>query len=207
MQLAVDTHATDNVSVTRNNTPVRRASCHTRNDTAGIRVGAPAWACVHTYPQAEYFAEANLRAKGYETWLPLVRIRRRDRVVRTMWHNVEVPAYSRYVLVLHRPDEPWTPIRYTEGIRDLVKVGSRPAHASDMAVKALRSLLETSLHSGERQDTGFAPGTPLRWITGALKGLDAIALNSNTVRTTVSVIMLGQLRTLVVPTASLAPRD
>lgn len=201
---AVDTPPSHDASSTRNNAPVRRASYRSQDDTAGIRVDT--WACVHTYPQAERFADSNLRAKGYVTWLPLVPIRRRDRVVRTMWHTVEVPAFSRYVLVLHRIDEPWTPIRYTEGVTDLVRMGQKPAHASGEAVRALQAVLEAG-RTNHTTDGGYSPGAALRWRHGAYDGLDAIAVRSDHLSTTVAVVMLGALRQVTVPTHQLTLRD
>lgn len=206
MQLAVDTLPSHDASFTRNNTPVRRASCRSRDDTAGVRVDAPTWACVHTHPQAENWAESNLQAKGYRTWLPLVAVRRRDRVVRSMWHIVPVPAFSRYVFVQHAKGEPFTPIRYTEGIASLLSMDGFPLHASGEAVEALRAVLAAGGYQAADKPP-YPPGTALRWRHGAYDGLDAIAVRSNATRTTVAVVMLGALRHITVPTHILVLRD
>lgn len=164
------------------------------------------WACVHTHPQAERWAESNLRAKGYTTWLPTVGIKRRDRVLRTMWHPVEVPAFARYVLVRHRKGEPFSPIRYTEGVARLLTMDGHPLHASSEAVESLRAVLGAA-STQEAGDAPYRPGQALRWRSGALRGIDAIAIHSDRRITTVSAIMLGQLRTVTAPTRDFALRD
>lgn len=208
MQLAIDTTSSHDASSTRNDADVIRHPLRSQNATHCGRMEEPQWACVHTHPQAEHWANSNLRQRGYETWLPLVPIRRRDRAVRTMWHTVQVPAFSRYVLLLHQPGSPWTPIRYAEGVDDLVRMGAEPAYASREAIEAVRKALETSLHTDGVVREGFRPGQALRWSAGALNGCDAIALrNDGNGRTRISIVMLGALREITACNHQLIPRD
>src|SRR5215469_2871571 len=65
------------------------------------------WAVVQTHPQAERWAETNLRRQGYPTLLPLMRVRRRDRVLRSLFHTVEVPLFPGYCFVTVTSH--WTP--------------------------------------------------------------------------------------------------
>lgn len=205
MQLAVDTIPSSGAELTRHETGLTRRPLRSRNAT---HCGSVAWACVHTHVGAEHWAQANLRDRGYTTWLPLVAVRRRDRVVRTMFHNVQVPAFSRYVFLQHTPGSPWSPIRYTEGVNDVVRMGMQPAYASDMAIEAVRKALEADAGRGEPQDSGFPPGTPLRWAAGPLKGFDAIALRPDgDGRTRISVIFLGGLQEITALNHQLVPRD
>jgi transcriptional antiterminator RfaH len=78
------------------------------------------WAVCHTHPQAERWALLNLTRQGYEAYLPLMTVTRRDRVVRSMTHRVEVPLFSRYLFVNLQSDQRWVPVQYTLGVHQLL---------------------------------------------------------------------------------------
>jgi transcriptional antiterminator RfaH len=79
------------------------------------------WHAAQTHPQAERWAEANLKQQGFETCLPMVTERRPDRVTPSMVHLVEVPLFPRYVFVkFDRNRTPWGCILSTRGVATLL---------------------------------------------------------------------------------------
>lgn len=203
MQLAVDTIPSSGAELTRHEPGLTRRPLRSQNAT---HCGSVAWACVHTHVGAEHWADSNLRQRGYQTWLPLVTVRRRDRAIRTMFHDVRLPAFSRYVFLRHTPGSPWSPIRYTEGVNDVVRMGMQPAYASDMAIEALRKALEARGLSDTRQGPQWLPGASVRLLMGN-PGIDGIVLQSDERMATISVVMLGALRNIIVPVDRLRLRD
>lgn len=158
------------------------------------------WIVVHSYPQAERWAQAQLHARGYETFLPLMAVRRRDRVIRSLWHVVETPLFARYLFV--RFPGNWTPIRYCPGVYRIVSAGQTPSLASEAAVSALQALKPKPLIQG-----GFTPGTPVALSGGVLDGCQGVILKAGAEMALVSLIMLGQLREVSVSVDCLRERD
>src|SRR5215469_15530779 len=111
---------------------------HARN--ARPRYSIRPWACVYTHPQAEAWAQTNLQRAGYETLLPLMRVRRRDRVVRSLWHIVERPLFSRYLFVrFDHTEASWSPIRAAPGVRDILRDRDKVLYAPEAVVSALQA--------------------------------------------------------------------
>jgi transcription antitermination factor NusG len=171
--------------------------------------GGPSWHVVATYSQAERRAVANLRHQGYQAYLPLVTVSRRDRVVRSLRHPVEVPMFSGYAFVAFDAEaDPWWPIRNTPGVYRLLTDGSgKPSAVARGAVEALRgaeALRAVSLLPNLK----CAPGVPCRPRTGhVLEGVDAVVLQVGRDKALVSVLMFGQLCELVVPLDQLEARE
>lgn len=163
------------------------------------------WACCYTHPQAEHWAAANLRQAGYRVYVPLITVRVRDRATRSLFHQVERPAFARYVLVQHSDPEPWTPIAYLPGVAKLLTMDGKPTHLNAGAVEALQAALATPA-SGKPPELPWRPGAALRWLRGPFQGLDAIALDPGRTFTRVSAVMLGGIRTIRVSNHDLALR-
>lgn len=201
MQLAIDTRTPANAELIPNSR---------QNHPECGRV-EPRWACVRTHPQAERWAQANLNRLGYRTWLPIITYRRRDRVVRTLWHDEEAPAFGPYVFLRHTPGSPTTPIRYAPGVMALLKSGDNPAYTSDMAIEAAQKALETALHHGALpppHPTPFWPvGTPCRLVDGQLLGMDAIVAGRRGGLVLCHVLLGNTLATVEVLPHHLATRD
>jgi transcriptional antiterminator RfaH len=165
------------------------------------------WAVCYTNPQAERWAETGLRRQGYTTFLPLIAVRRRDRVLRSLWHTVEVPIFSRYLFIRfnHRA-ESWSPIRDTPGVRDLIRIGAEVQYAPEAAVSALEAAIaERATHGPET--TQWAPGAPVALLAGALRGHPAVVLSTHGEHATLAVLLFGALRQVTAPVAWLVARQ
>jgi transcription antitermination factor NusG len=164
------------------------------------------WAVARTKPQAERWAFVNLARLGYGAYLPLCTVCRRDRVVRSMFHTVEVPLFRSYLFVQHTPGESWRPIRSAPGVQTLITVSGRLEYAAVGAVEALQAteqLRRTPAPLKQR----FRPGSACRLNAGALKGHEAVVIEIDGDSAAVAVMLFGELRRVVVPLDSLDVRD
>ena len=84
------------------------ATPDSRNDPACIRVQQPRWAVLATYPQAEAWAESNLRQRGYTPFLPRYTARIRDRPPPPS-HASSTPTVRRIHLLPARSTRPLAP--------------------------------------------------------------------------------------------------
>jgi len=85
------------------------------------------WYLIHAKPRMEKHAEENLNRQGYETYLPMVKLRRRrsNRYI----HIVEA-FFPRYLFIHLCPKtDNWAPIRSTLGVSRLIEFGGIPAIA------------------------------------------------------------------------------
>ena len=166
------------------------------------------WACVYTHPQAEFWANANLRRSGYRTYLPTCAVQRRDRVTPTLRHTVTVPLFARYLfLQFNHHAESWSPVRATPGVADLIRSGPDLHYASDEAVDALEA--------GEALRRTTPSGHPAEWHTGAAVAVASgafaghpaviVAVERETAR--IAMLVFGELRTVMVDVDCLTARD
>jgi transcriptional antiterminator RfaH len=174
--------------------PARRTPC-----------GCLPWAVVYTYPQTERWAAGNLTQRGYDIFLPVAVITRRDRGLRTLIHRVETPLFPRYLFV--RLDGHWSPIHHAPGVHHLiVSEPGKPAHVPEAIVSAIQDAIAeraatTATHAP------WAPGDAVRLASGALAGHSAVILSVRTTNARVAVLVLGALREAVVPLSALSPRE
>jgi len=165
----------------------------------------PAWCAVLTNPQAERWAEANLRRLGYVVFLPLARIQRRDPVIRSQFHNILVPLFSRYLFALHDPRESWRPIYETPGVHSVLRNAATICYARPGAVEALQAT-EAARRCAEPPGERKRPGDALQFIHGPFRGLDCIVVAAYRHHAQVSAVVMGALRTVTAPLSWLAER-
>jgi transcriptional antiterminator RfaH len=165
-----------------------------------------AWFVVQSHPQAERWAEANLARAGYPTYLPLCLVRRRDRATRSMVHLVEAPLFPGYLFVQLAIGAPWTPIRYTQGVRTLVGTQAGPTMCPEAAVSVLQAS-EASRRMPTTQEALWAPGAACVARYGALCGMPGVVVSVDGSEARVSFLIFGALRDVLVPTHCLASRD
>lgn len=190
-----------------------RPASHSRNQqdamAAHNRQRAPrsrmrGWIVVHSYPQAERWAQSQLHARGYETFLPLITVHRRDRVIHSLRHRLEVPLFARYLFV--RFPGNWTPIRYCPGVYRIVFAGPEPSLCPDHAVEAVQNALQAAEEVAATQPR-WTVGQPCSSLYGPLRGMPAIVTKVRTSTVTIAVMMLGQLREVSVSVDCLRARD
>ena len=144
-----------------------------RNDPACGSYAAR-WLVVVTKPHAERWAASNLSRCGYETYLPLVLVRRRDAALHTLWRHALIPLFARYLFVRHGAD-PSQPIYATPGVQCLLRneAGLQYARAGD--VEALQAG-EAARCALPPPTPGVRPGDALQFGRGPFAGMDCLVL-------------------------------
>jgi transcriptional antiterminator RfaH len=171
-------------------------------------IRAPRWACVYTHPQAELWAEANLRRSGYTTFLPTHLVRQRDRALPSLVHSVIRPLFPRYLFLLfdHRAAS-WSPIRATPGVADLIRSGSDVHYAPDAAVSALQAT-EAARRCLTAENAKWASGVPCSLATGhPFEGHQAVVVQVGKESATIAIMLFGELREVAVDANCLVPRE
>ena len=159
------------------------------------------WAVVFTHSQAERWAVQNLQRQGYPAYVPLVTIRRRDRVLRSLWHDVEVPLFPRYAFVV--AGSHWSPIRGTAGVAQLlVDAAGKPY--------LLRAGLVEALQEGESLRRYPPSGPPALWAPGmacraSVGGVELRGAVTRVVKRVayVAAVMFGEVREIVIDLSAL----
>jgi transcription antitermination factor NusG len=164
------------------------------------------WAVARTKPQAEHWARVNLARLGYEVFLPTCTVRRRDRVVRSMFHAIEVPLFRSYLFVQHQPGTSWRGIRAAPGVASIVCAGHEIRYAAPGVVEQLRAT-EALRRTPAPLKQRFRPGSACRLSAGALRGHEAVVVEIDGDTAAVTVMLFGELRRITAPLDSLALRD
>jgi transcriptional antiterminator RfaH len=89
------------------------------------------WVLLYTKPQAESWAEINLRRQGYATLLPRVRSR-----------STFVPLFSRYLFAAYAANQRIEPLRSTRGVHSIVHCGERPARVPPTVIAEIRNRMD-----------------------------------------------------------------
>ena len=163
------------------------------------------WGVVHTHPQAEHWASANLRRQGYQVWLLTRSVLRRDPATRTMTRRIDVPLFTSYLFVAV-PLSHWAPIAHSRGVNRLMMAGQNPYLLPEGAVSALRGV-EALAATSTRNEAQWASGDAVAPRVGPLMGLPGVVLAVEGENATVGILFLGQLREVVYPFDALVERQ
>ena len=130
-----------------------------------------AWYLIYTKPRAEVVAQENLQRQGYETYLPLVQAKRRQR---GRYQTVIEAMFSRYLFIqLNCKTDNWAPIRSTIGVVNLVRFNGSPSMLPSSLIDSIRSMEnENGLH--ELTEEVFQPGDSVYIVEGVFSGLKGI---------------------------------
>jgi len=180
-------------------------------DSAGGQ-GARRWCVAHTEPGAERWANDNLARSGYATYLPMIAVQRRDRVVRSLTHMVTIPLFTRYLFVANDNPALWRPIRETPGVASVISSNGRAHHVAQGAVEALQALEHTRRVLAARGPVR-AVGDAVAVRYGIVAGHRGVIASIHRDRggdhsrdtARVSLLFLGELRDVELPLDALGP--
>lgn len=130
------------------------------------------WHVVYSKPRSEKKLNEALREKGFETYLPLLRLRRQwsDRV-----KQVDVPAFASYVFVRANLEVDSLTIRKIPYCVHIVHSAGEPAIIADADMEMLKIAVAEFADSIIAKDTsGFSTGQKVRVRIGPFAGRDAI---------------------------------
>ncbi|MFQ5859547.1 MAG: transcription termination/antitermination protein NusG [Anaerolineae bacterium] len=146
-----------------------------------------AWYALFTKPRCEQQVGEILSAKGIETYVPIIQVRRRGR-------NVERPFFPRYMFIRVDFDQVGlSEVRWTPGLTDIVSFGGGPTRVPQAIIRRLKKRLH-ELNSGGTYSP-FKHGDKVRIKSGPLRDFEAVfdAHLSSADRVRVLVNVLGNL--------------
>jgi transcriptional antiterminator RfaH len=162
-----------------------------------------AWYLVYSKPRQERLAVDNLARQGYETYLPIIRGRRRRQAQQAMAFEAMFPRY----LFVHLSDQTdnWGPIRSTLGVSSLVRFGELPARVPDGLIATLRSR-EDELGVQQIAEPELKPGDRVRVAEGPMEGYEGIfQARSGRERVVILLDLVGKATRVQVPAAQIEP--
>lgn len=159
------------------------------------------WYLVHTRPNCERKAELNLRAQGFETFLPQV-----DKTIRhaRRFTSVRRPLFARYLFVrLDIGRDRWLSVNGTFGVSCLFTQEGRPVA---VPVGIVETLLAHSDAGLTRLDRSLAEGQRVRILSGPMVDFTATVLRLDE-RRRVDVLLeiMGAAVSVSVDRRALAP--
>jgi len=123
------------------------------------------WYALYTKPHKEQQVCSSLESKGFETYLPTVKIRKNG--------NYKVtPFFSCYLFVRVDPSNGLFSLRWTPGLRRVVTFGDQPAIVNDNVLSFLRQRLAKIEESGY-EAYRFKPGDSVVITSGPLRDFEA----------------------------------
>lgn len=129
------------------------------------------WYLVFAKPRQENVAQENLQRQEYETFLPMVRVKRR---LRGRWVSVIEPLFPRYLFIhLNVTTDNWSPIRSTVGVANIVRFGLHTAKLPDAFMQQLQADRD-ELGLQLLQYDEFQKGDRVRLVEGAMAGYEGI---------------------------------
>ena len=133
------------------------------------------WIAVYTRPRHEKTVEQELISKGFETYLPILRERRKwsDR---KKW--VEFPMFRSYVFTRITFNQV-LPVLETIGVVKIIKFGNKPAIVRDEHIEAIKLMIGGG-YNPQATDY-FLRGDQVEVLDGPLKGIagEVIRLDGN----------------------------
>lgn len=135
------------------------------------------WYAVFCKPQQDAFAETHLQRQGYETFRPLIRLRRK---LRQRYQVVIESMFPRYLFIhLERGVQDWSPIRSTFGVSGLVRMGNYTPTVPDSLILSMKSRADADNVIQMQPEDSFQPNQSVRITEGPLAGFEAIYVARN----------------------------
>ncbi len=148
------------------------------------------WYLIHTKPRVEKQAGENLNRQGYETYLPMVKTRRRRN---SRYIQIVEAFFPRYLFIsLSSKTDNWAPIRSTLGVSRLIQFGGIPAIAPVELISLLKSN-ENDLGFQETEKKEMKTGDKVTIIDGPFSGYSGIYnKKKSTERVTILLDIVGK---------------
>ncbi len=128
-----------------------------------------AWYCVKTQPKREHFAAQHLRElPGVEVFCPRLRYRKATRRGKIWWLEALFPGY---VLAKFTRSDSERAVKYSQGVRGLVRFGGEVPSVSEEFVNALRVEWAEKYDETVTLMPSVQPGEEVEVATGPLRGM------------------------------------
>ena len=110
------------------------------------------WYVLYTKPRCERVVSERLRSKGFETYLPAVAVNRSGDTTTTR------PFFPRYLFVRLDPNtDALSSVRWTRGLKHVVRFGEKPAVVPDEVIALIRDRLAATEAADDRERIGSGP--------------------------------------------------
>jgi len=160
------------------------------------------WYLIRTKPGAERIAQDNLRDVVETIFLPMakMKLRQGDRIV----HRVS-PVFPSYLFASFDLASAARQIRYTPGVRDIVRFGEQAAIVPDHVIDEL--MLRCSDGPADLAEPKLTPGSPLEVVGGPFRKFDAVfeGYVSGNERVAVLLSVMNDRLRVVMPAGMVAP--
>ena len=158
------------------------------------------WYLVRTKTGGERIAQQQLQHVVEHTLLPLgkTQFQQRERIIQRI-----APIFPCYLFAYFCLGRTGRQIRYTPGVRDIVRFGEQPAVVPDWVIHELTSRCAQGPVELLRPKPGFLHGTPLKVVGGPFRELRAVfdGYLSGTERVAVLLSIMNAERRIVMPTS------
>ena len=124
------------------------------------------WYTLYTKPHKEQQVSSFLESKGFEIYLPTVKIRKNG-------NKKAVPFFSCYLFVRVGPSNGLSTLRWTPGLRRIVSFGDQPALVDERVISLIKQRLADIQESGCTAYR-FKPGDQVAITSGSLRDFEAI---------------------------------
>ena len=149
------------------------------------------WYVVHTKPQQEQVAKENLTRQGYTTYLPHIKVLKRNRRHRCQEMQFE-PLFPRYLFL--QPSSHGhsiAPVRSTLGVATIVRFGQAPAILSHKVLKSIQAFETRQNDAGLDEISPFRNGKRVLIVDGPLVGMEGLVSSVSQERVIVLMQLLG----------------
>lgn len=164
------------------------------------------WLVVRTKARQETLALENLERQDFESYLPMLQLRKRRR---NKWTEVVEPLFPGYIFVHVDPDQTSiTPIRSTLGVNGIVRFGNALVPIPDDVILFLKQ--------SEQPDTGhhhsdkplFQKGDSVQIVDGPFTGLQGIyQMDKGEDRVMILIEILGRQSSVAIKLDGVARRS
>jgi transcriptional antiterminator RfaH len=139
------------------------------------------WYVLHTKPHKERQVSSLFENQGYEVYLPVVRVRRRDT------ERIE-PFFSCYLFARMSDLSDFCSVRWTPGLRSIVSFGDHPAVVPEVVISDIRLSLAEVDKRGYLASQ-FKPGDRVAIDSGPLAGFEGVFQESLSSRDRAKVLV------------------
>jgi transcriptional antiterminator RfaH len=164
------------------------------------------WYCIRCQTKREHIAAGHLRTiEGIEVFCPRLRYRKATRRGKIWWIE---PLFPGYVLAKFKLLEMERIVIFCQGVRGLVRFGSKIPAVPEICVERLRDELRTRQDSNEEIFTvalSIQPGDEVEIAHGPMQGMHGLIIAVPSARERVKILLefLGRSQTIDVDLFSL----
>lgn len=158
-----------------------------------------AWFALCVVPRKEKATAQSLRAKGYQDFLPMYKVRKRwsDRL-----KEVEHPLFPGYVFARFDPIQR-LPILKIPSVLSVVSLGRDPEPIPEIEIESLRRVCEAGMNTIPY--AFLQTGAKLRINEGPLAGVEGILLEAKEAQLILSITLLQRSVAVTVDSEWIAP--